>query len=138
MGGTSIHDLQYQDKMALYSNPNIESYQEPVQQQQEQNINKIVEDINDELEGDDIDVSDFIEEDTKENKLNDILNILYEPTLLVIIYVILSQSFARVFIGRFIKQINPNDEGVVGTIGLVIYGYILAIVFVLCKRYIKF
>lgn len=60
--------------------------------------------------------------------------ILREPLILVILYVILSLPVVRENIGKHIKQINPDVEGKVSFTGILIYGIILATLFALVKR----
>ena len=56
-----------------------------------------------------------------------------DPLLIWIIFILLSQNFIKQLIGKYIKQINPNEEGVVSFIGVVIYGLIFAVLFGLIK-----
>ncbi len=57
-----------------------------------------------------------------------------ESLVLIFIFVILSQPVVRDTLGRYIKQINPDASGNVSTLGVVIYGTILAVLFQLSKR----
>lgn len=57
-----------------------------------------------------------------------------EPLLLLLIYIVFSLPFIRQAIGNNIKYINPNDDGDVPFIGVVIYGAILVGTFVLLKK----
>lgn len=56
-----------------------------------------------------------------------------DPLLIWIIFILLSQNFIKQLIGKYVKQINPNDEGVVSFMGVVIYGLIFAVLFGLIK-----
>jgi hypothetical protein len=61
---------------------------------------------------------------------------LRDPIIILVLYVILSQSFVYTFIGKYIKQINPDESGRVSFWGILIYGIILAMLFNITKRYI--
>ena len=56
-----------------------------------------------------------------------------DPLLIWIIFILLSQNFIKQLIGKYVKQINPNEEGVVTFMGVVIYGLIFAVLFGLIK-----
>jgi len=60
-----------------------------------------------------------------------------DPLLIWIIFILLSQNFIKQLIGKYVKQINPNEEGVVSFFGVVIYGLIFAILFGLVKFLLK-
>ena len=74
------------------------------------------------------------------NKKRDMLNIpdmLKDPILIVIIYVILSQDFAIDFFSNYIKYIKPNDSGSISFVGVTIYGIIFGLIFMVCKLIIN-
>ena len=56
-----------------------------------------------------------------------------DPLLIWILFIILSQNFIKQLIGKYVKYINPNEEGVVKFTGVVIYGLIFAVLFGLIK-----
>jgi len=56
-----------------------------------------------------------------------------DPLLIWIIFILLSQNFIKQLIGKYVKQINPNEDGVVSFLGVVIYGLIFAVLFGLIK-----
>jgi hypothetical protein len=56
-----------------------------------------------------------------------------DPLLIWVIFILLSQNFIKQLIGKYVKQINPNEEGVVSFLGVVIYGLIFAVLFGLIK-----
>ena len=62
--------------------------------------------------------------------------VLIEPILLVLIFIILSQPVVKQNIGNYIKQINPDATGKVSQIGIVIYGIILAVLFSLTTKFL--
>ena len=83
--------------------------------------------------------------DKMNDKLNDKMNdkksyyipdILKEPLLIIVIYIILSQDFVKKSIGEYISYINPTPDGSVSLIGYLIYGTILASLFVILKKII--
>ncbi len=56
-----------------------------------------------------------------------------DPLLIWVIFILLSQNFIKQLIGKYVKQINPNEEGIVSFSGVVIYGLIFAVLFGLIK-----
>lgn len=56
--------------------------------------------------------------------------------IIVVAYIILSTETARTFIGSYITSINPNEEGVVGFNGILIYGIILALLFIIIRIFV--
>jgi len=56
-----------------------------------------------------------------------------DPLLIWIIFILLSQNFIKQLIGKYVKQINPNEDGVVSFLGVVVYGLIFAVLFGLIK-----
>ncbi len=56
-----------------------------------------------------------------------------DPLLIWIIFILLSQNFIKQLIGKYVHQINPNEDGVVSFLGVVIYGLIFAVLFGLVK-----
>jgi len=65
-----------------------------------------------------------------------IINNFCDPIIIVLLYIILSQNFIKIFIGKYIKEINPSNNNNVSLIGVIIYGSILALFFVIIKKYI--
>ena len=56
--------------------------------------------------------------------------------IIVVAYIILSTETARTFIGSYITSINPNEEGIVGFNGILIYGIILALLFIIIRIFV--
>lgn len=71
---------------------------------------------------------------TQNTESSGVLNMIKEVALLVFIYVILSQNFVRKTVGGYVSYINPRDDGSVSIIGYLIYGLILALIFVFLKN----
>lgn len=59
---------------------------------------------------------------------------LKEPILLIIIYVIMSQEFIHKMLCNYISYVNVQDDGRVPLIGIIIYGSILALIFMIFKK----
>ena len=113
-------------------------------------ITHLVSDINKSLDNyspsnQDIPPDNLVEDDDNEendehnyntdDKFNfSIPNWLKEFAIILIIYIVLSQKFIQDFIGKYIKYINPRDDGTVSFIGIVIYGIILAVLYILIKK----
>jgi len=81
-----------------------------------------------------LDVDMLDEEENDGGYLKNIPEILREPLIIGVIFVILSQPSVHSYIGKYIKQVNPNESGKVTMIGIVIYGLILSALYVLSKR----
>jgi hypothetical protein len=60
-------------------------------------------------------------------------NFVKEILLLIFIYILFSQGFIKKLIGNHISYVNQNAEGNVPFIGVVIYGSILAIFYIIFK-----
>jgi hypothetical protein len=56
--------------------------------------------------------------------------------IIVVAYIILSTETARTFIGSYVSCINPNEEGVVGFNGILTYGIILALLFIIIRIFV--
>ena len=60
-------------------------------------------------------------------------NFAKEVLLLIFVYILFSQGFIKKLIGNHISYVNQNTEGNVPFIGVVIYGSILAIFYIIFK-----
>jgi hypothetical protein len=74
----------------------------------------------------------FEENNYKQNLIKYIKKIL----LILIIYVIFSLEPVKLIIGKYIKYINPNDQGNISIIGFITYGLIIAIIIVLIEKFL--
>lgn len=115
-----------------------------------QNIKHLVKDLNKSLDGygpskktsiltDDSENDTDEEENPKIKKKNQsygsyIPTLLKEPLLLLIIYIIMSQSFVKKAITTYIPQLENNLDGSKTFLGIVMYGTILAVLFTLFKK----
>ncbi len=83
-----------------------------------------------------------IDEDTNES--NDYISIYNigkhlnkdtkELLLITFIYCILSTGFAKKTIGNYISYVNPNETGKYSFVGIILYGFILAISYIIIKK----
>lgn len=64
----------------------------------------------------------------------DYLMLLTEFILLLTLYVIMSQPFVVSFASSYIYQLNPTDDGDVKMSGIIIYGLILTIIFMILRK----
>lgn len=64
----------------------------------------------------------------------DYLKTLTEILLLLTLYVIMSQPFVMSFASSYIHQLNPNEEGTISMTGIIIYGLILIIMFMVVRK----
>jgi hypothetical protein len=60
-------------------------------------------------------------------------DMIKDPILIWLIYILMSQNFFKNLIGKYVKTINPNEEGVVTFTGVAMYGLILVVFFTLVK-----
>ncbi|AYV84238.1 MAG: hypothetical protein Hyperionvirus20_16 [Hyperionvirus sp.] len=62
---------------------------------------------------------------------------LKEPILLILLYLIISQNFFKSLVGKYIKYAKPNPENCsISFLGLIIYGTIFTILFILTRKLI--
>lgn len=164
MDGTSIKDLQYKSSMGNnqdyrdnhehhehydhddqrdhYNPPGRHAQQhthhekqEKVKQNEQIDIDELARDISDNLN----EKEDFDSEEKDAEKDNLTLSVPYNlkyPLLLLIIYFILSQASIRQLFGKYIPYINPDEEGVVSQLGVIIYGVILVGLFMVIKKFL--
>ena len=103
-------------------------------------------DVNDELsktiiikEDSDKDIIELTEsEQVKDNIISQIptdnfRKDIKEIILIVTIYFILSTEYIKSQIGKYVKYINPDNEGNVSFIGVLIYGLLLGVIFIMTK-----
>lgn len=64
----------------------------------------------------------------------DYLKTLTEFLLLLTLYVIMSQPFVVSFTSSYIQQLNPTEEGTVNMSGIIIYGIIMIVLFMVVRR----
>lgn len=64
------------------------------------------------------------------------LKLIIEFVLIITLYVILSQHFVISFVSKYIPQINPIDDGTIGMVGIIIYGLIFTVLFVVIRKLI--
>lgn len=57
--------------------------------------------------------------------------------ILFIIYFVLSQEMIKDFFGNYFSSLNPDSEGKVGIQGIIIYGLILTISFMIIRKFFK-
>jgi hypothetical protein len=60
-----------------------------------------------------------------------------DPILIWLIYMLMSQNFFKKLIGNYITLINPTDEGVVPLTGIAVYGVILVSLYSFIKLILK-
>lgn len=131
---------------AEYPQYNTQQYNVPMEQNrysypvQQTAIEDLARDINNNLSDDQFDevASELVLEETRNrNWLTHIPKLLQEPLLLLIIYIILSQPLVRDNIGKYIKQINPDETGRVSLMGIIIYGTLLVVLYSVTKMLLR-
>src|SRR5690606_15700402 len=63
---------------------------------------------------------------------------IIEPLLLLTIYVIMSQPFVINFASHYVEQLNPSDDGSTPLSGILIYGIILVILFMVLRKIFQY
>lgn len=61
------------------------------------------------------------------------IDLLKDAGIIWLIYMVLSINILKNFIARYVKWINPNEEGVVPFSGIAVYGLILTLIFIITK-----
>jgi len=75
---------------------------------------------------------------SEKNVIYKMPEIIKEPLIILILFVILSQTIVRKLIGEYLPYINPDGSGKVSFVGIVIYGLILSIGFVIVKKFLSY
>lgn len=65
---------------------------------------------------------------------NDYVKLFIEILILLTLYVILSQPFVLRTASGYVRQLNPNEDGVISMTGIIIYGLILTILFIVVRK----
>jgi hypothetical protein len=74
--------------------------------------------------------------DNEDEGVSGISMLTIDALIICVLYIILSQNSVRIFLGKFIKQVNVRADGTVSILGIIIYGILLAVLFVLCRMLI--
>lgn len=64
----------------------------------------------------------------------DYLKLFVEFLLLLTLYVVMSQPFIVSFASGYITQLNPDEEGAISMMGIIIYGLIMTIMFFVIRK----
>jgi hypothetical protein len=67
-------------------------------------------------------------------KENDYLRLFLEFVILLSVYVVMSQPFVITFASQFIYQLTPTDEGGISFTGILLYGIVLTILFMVVRK----
>lgn len=62
---------------------------------------------------------------------------LKDPILIWLLFMLMSQNFFKNLIGKYLKTINPDEDGIVGLGGIAMYGLIFSILFTVIKFILK-
>jgi hypothetical protein len=150
-GGTPISQLRKDVAIAKSKDVDdvyIDDY--TTESDRNSHIKNLVKDINNEIDDDkkkktkkqDTD-SDTEEEKPKKKKSKGsffnftIPEMIKDPILIWVIYMLMSQNFFKKLVGKYITHINPNEEGVVPFSGVAVYGLVLVVLFTLIKFLLK-
>lgn len=100
-------------------------------------IEELAKEISDELQSENMmsEAPEQFETSTNTNGgyLSMIPQMLREPLIILVIFIVLSQPLVRKTIANYIPQINPIN-GAVTQMGIIIYGIILAVLYVFLKK----
>lgn len=143
--GTSINALKNQQDFSDNTD-NVQSVSQNSESFMIQNLNpnisKLVSDVNKSLEDFAPSISKSESEESEEQidnsngLLSTIPNWIKEIILFVVIYFIFSMGFVKNYVGTYIKYINPDSEGNISFIGIIIYGTILISIFLIFKYFL--
>lgn len=155
-GGTPIGVLRkdVQEKIQMTQNNNS-GYDNDQRQRDEDAIDELINQINTETDESqpkkktnkiksnkknkldtDTDEDKKEKKEVKKNKFKfpfKIPEFIRDPLLIWVIFILLSQNFIKQLIGKYVNHINPNEDGVVSFLGVVIYGLIFAVLFAIIK-----
>lgn len=120
----SQHDNYYDVDSNIHNDEVIKEWNPDVDNQLNDKIDFDIDNIDlDKLEMDDDTVLSFLPSWSR------------EPVILILIYVLLSQTFIQKFMGKYISQINPNIvTGEVNNIGILIYAIFFAALYIFSKK----
>ena len=87
------------------------------------------------------DVQDYIEKSNPLPSTNNYIPSIFDDyfnykdfLVLFILYFILSQYMVKDFFARYFSSLNPDDEGKVNIQGVIIYGLILSVLFIVIRK----
>jgi hypothetical protein len=78
-------------------------------------------------------IIDIKEKEKEQSFFESIPYSVKEFTILLLIYLLLSVGVVKKTIGEYIRQISPKEDGSISFIGIIIYGCLLAGLFLLAK-----
>ena len=116
----------------------IQLQQIQLQQKKESEIEELTKDINENIPEDTFfSLGEINEEESKSGGMLSFLPKEWrEPLLLLVVYLLFSQPIVRQTLGNYITQLNPDAEGKIGFVGVLIYGIFLVTIYFLAKRYL--
>jgi hypothetical protein len=59
-----------------------------------------------------------------------------DAIIIFVLFFLMSQDMIKDIFSQYFTSINPDDEGKVGVKGVIIYGVIFAVVFVIVKSFL--
>ena len=65
---------------------------------------------------------------------SDYVLFVFEIIIILSLYVVMSQPFIISFLAKYVNQLNPNENGEASMAGIVIYGFILAVLFLIVRK----
>jgi hypothetical protein len=151
-GGTPISQLRKDVVIAKSKEVQPDTYMDDYATDTDRNshIKNLVKDINNEIEDgkkkkvkvQDTDTETEEEKPKKKKSKGSFFNftipeMIKDPILIWLIYMLMSQNFFKRLIGKYLTQINPNEEGVVSFTGVAVYGLVLVVLFTLIKFLLK-
>lgn len=67
---------------------------------------------------------------------DDYLRLITEFLLLLTLYVIMSQPFVISYASKYITQLTPDENNTVSMTGIIIYGSLLVVLFMVTRKFI--
>ena len=142
MNGTSIDSLRFMNPNQQFGGMQVGDLQDEQSRVNERDIDMIARDVNDSL--DDVPreqkpkkKNKHKKDDKKEKKetfMDKIPEILREPLIIVVIYMLLSTNIVKKTLSAYIPQIRPTGDGNILFVGIFVYALILAICFIILKK----
>jgi hypothetical protein len=130
----SFDQNNFQPQLINYPNNNNNDYNDIL------DIQDLAKDINNNFRKDTFDTVAENKENNKDDEslhlFGDMSSNLRDPIIIFILYIILSQSSVIGFFGKYIKQLNPDDDGKFSFAAVVIYGIILVGLFIIIRKFI--
>lgn len=136
MSGSSIKDLQQQHHHNHQQEQQHSNHQTEDPNNEHIDIDELARDISENLND-----KEYFEDDNFDGGNDDGLTLkvpynLKGPLFLLIIYFIMSQGSVRQLFGKYISYLNPDENGIVSQLGIIIYGIIMVGIYMVINKFL--